>query len=128
MAKPLIAVVNDDTAFLELMHELLADEGYETLIEKERGNAPQVIRDKQPALVILDIRMDHPESGMQILEIIRLDPDTAHIPVIVCSADHRFLAEKEPVLREKRCDILEKPFDLRDLLEKVQSHLGPPPP
>src|SRR5690349_22649413 len=67
MAKPLIAVVNDETAFLELMHDLLADEGYETLIEKERGNAPQVIREKQPALVILDIRMDKPEAGMQIL-------------------------------------------------------------
>ena len=126
MSKPLIAIVNDDTAFLELMHDLLEEEGYETVIEKERGDAPKVIRDKHPALVILDIRMDHPESGMQILEIIRLDPQTTSIPVIVCSADHRFLVEKEPILREKHCEILEKPFDLQDLLTKVQSQIGVP--
>ena len=88
MSKPLIAIVNDDTAFLELMHDLLTEEGYQAIIEKERGDAPKVIRDKQPALIILDIRMDHPESGMQILEVIRLDPKFAKahdsLGVILC--------------------------------------------
>ncbi len=125
MSRPLIAVVNDDTTFLQLMHDLLIDEGYEVFIEKEHGNAPAAIRKHRPDLIILDIRMDHPESGMQILEVIRLDPTTVNLPVIVCSADHRFLRDKEALLREKHCDILEKPFDLNDLLKKVHAVIGP---
>jgi DNA-binding response OmpR family regulator len=127
MSAPLIAIVNDDTTFLQLMTDLLSDEGYATIIEKERGDAPKVIREHQPDLVILDIRMDHPESGMQILEIVRLDPQTTSVPVIICSADHQFLRDKEPLLRSKHCDILEKPFDLNDLLTKVEAAIGRPP-
>lgn len=126
MNRPLIGVVNDDTTFLQLMHDLLVDEGYAVFIEKEHGDAPSAIRKRRPDLVILDIRMEHPESGMRILEIIRLDPTTVNLPVIVCSADHRFLRDKEELLRAKHCDILEKPFDLIDLLEKVKLAIGPP--
>ncbi len=63
---------------------------------------------------------------MQILELLRLDPATSHIPIIVCSADSRLLREKESILRGKGCDILEKPFDLEDLLAKVQAVIGAP--
>jgi len=124
MSKPRIAVVNNDTVFLQLMHDLLSDEGYDTVIEKESGKVHAMVRDEKPHLVILDIRMDSPETGMQILELLRLDPATNHIPIIICSADSRLLREKEAILRDKGCDILEKPFDLEDLLTKVRAVLG----
>ncbi|HEX5506824.1 MAG TPA: response regulator, partial [Thermomicrobiales bacterium] len=78
----------------------------------------------RPDLVLLDIRMGHPEAGWQTLELLRLDPETTRIPVIVCSADTPFLRAKEGALRALRCDILEKPFDLDTLLAKVAAVLG----
>ncbi len=125
MTEPLIAVVNNDTAYLELMHELLSLEGYRTVICKEGDKAYALVKEQRPDLVVLDIRMDQPESGWTILELLRLDPATARIPVIVCSADGRFLREKAPSLRELDCDTLEKPFDLEMLLGKVAAALGP---
>ena len=125
MAEPLIAVVNNDTAYLELMHELLSLEGYRTVICKEGDKAYALVKERRPDLVVLDIRMGQPESGWTILELLRLDPATARIPVIVCSADGRFLREKAPSLRELDCDTLEKPFDLEMLLGKVAAALGP---
>lgn len=125
MAAPLIAVVNDDTAFLQLMHDLLTEEGYRARIVKERQDAHGVIRNEHPDLVILDIRMDHPESGWTVLELIRLDPETAQIPVIVCSADHRFLQAKAEMLQQHHCGVLEKPFDLTELLSQVAAALAP---
>src|SRR5918997_5713374 len=125
MARATIAVVNNDTAFLELMSELLDGEGYRTLICKEGDKAYTLVKERQPDLVVLDVRLDHPESGWTILELLRLDPATARIPVIVCSADGRFLREKAPSLRELDCDTLEKPFDLEMLLGKVAAALGP---
>jgi CheY-like chemotaxis protein len=121
---PLVTVVNDDTAFLNLMHELLSDEGYRTIIWIEGDTAFEMIRREQPALVILDIRMEHPETGWMVLSLLRLDPSTTHIPVIVTSADSRFLREKEQRLAEMRCRILEKPFELDELLDLVAVSLG----
>jgi CheY-like chemotaxis protein len=123
---PRIAVVNDDTVFLDLMHELLRDEGYASTIIKASDEAYQLLREDVPDLIILDIRIGAEENGWLVLDLIRLDPATAHIPVIVCSTDARLLAAKAEWLFEKRCDILEKPFDINDLLRKVAAFVGAP--
>ncbi len=125
MAKALVAVVNDDTLFLELMHDLLNEEGYRAVIWKEGDKAYEMIKEHRPVLVVLDIRMEHPDTGWMVLELMRLDPETAHIPVIICSADTQRIREKEAYLREKGCAVLEKPFLLEDLLEKVRAFIGP---
>ncbi len=126
MVKSLIAVVNDDTLFLELMHDLLTEEGYRTAIWKEGDTAFEMIMEHRPLLVILDIRMEHPDTGWMVLELMRLNPKTAHIPVIICSADTSRIRAKEAYLREKGCDVLEKPFLLEDLLAKVRACIGSP--
>jgi CheY-like chemotaxis protein len=127
LTAPLIAVVNDDTSFLNLMHELLTDEGYDCFIHIVGSTAYQKIREDMPNLVVLDIRMNDPESGWHILDMMRLDPETRDIPVIVCSADTQQLREKEERLREQNAVPLEKPFDLKELLDKVASVVGPAP-
>ena len=119
MPQPLIAVMNDDTDFLALMYELLTGEGYRCLICKESARVYPLIKEQHPDLVILDIRMGNPEAGWTILELLRLDPATASMPVIVCSADTIFLRAKEAALRALHCDILEKPFNLDALLLKI---------
>jgi CheY-like chemotaxis protein len=127
MGSPVIAVVNDDTDFLEMMQELLSQEGYQTVMHREESTAHELIRSEQPNLVILDIRLATPEAGWKIMELMRLDPQTTQIPMIACSADSRALREKAAWLQEHRIEILGKPFDLDDLLELVQRLVGSPP-
>jgi DNA-binding NtrC family response regulator len=124
MTEKLIAVINDDTPFLQLIKTLLEEEGYNTMIWKEGDSAYTMVKDKQPDLVILDIRLEHPEQGMVVLDLIQLDPATMHIPVIICSADIHFLRQKEAWLTKKGCFILEKPFNLDDLLAIVKKVFG----
>lgn len=125
MAKPVVAVVNDDTQFLRLMEMVLASAGYDTLIFFEGGTAFDEIRSHLPDLVVLDIRMESPESGWIILDLMRLDSVTADIPVVVCSADHTQLLAKEEYLRTKRAGVLRKPFDIDDLIAKVGEYVSP---
>lgn len=124
MAETTIAVVNNDTDFLSLMDELLTMEGYNTVVCREGDRAYDFLKNLRPDLVILDIRLEHAETGWTILELLRLDPALTQIPVIVCSADAPFLRAKAPTLYELHCDILEKPFDLDTLLEKVSHALA----
>lgn len=126
MANPVVAVVNDDTQFLRLMELVLSDAGYDTLIFYEGDNAYQQIKDNLPDLVVLDIRMEHPESGWVVLDLLRLDRETADIPVLICSADYEALESNEEFLRTKRAGILRKPFDIEDLVARVREYVGPP--
>ena len=59
----LIALVEDDPISLNLMQELLTEEGYRTVVAPVGLDVYQMIRRERPALVILDIHMVNPDSG-----------------------------------------------------------------
>ena len=124
-ARQRIALINDDTDFLELMRDLLEQsEGYEVLVCKEGNRAYTFVQEQQPDLVLLDIRMGGEEIGWTLLELLVLDPKTRPIPLIVCSAAIHELQEREPLLQRFGVDVLPKPFDLEVLLEKVRLALS----
>jgi CheY-like chemotaxis protein len=125
-APPLIAIVDDDRAFIELMEAALADEGYETIACADSEWAYDLIARSQPALVLLDIRMAYPTAGWDVLTLLRFDPTTAQLPVIICSADQFFIASHREQLHAAGCAILLKPFGLDDLLRTVRSLLDAP--
>ena len=115
-----IAVINDDTAFLDLMRDLLETEGgYETVICREWEDAHRFVKEQRPSLLILDIRTGGEERGWTILNMLTLDPDTRPIPVIVCSAAIQSLHEHQDLLSKYGICALPKPFDVEALLETV---------
>jgi CheY-like chemotaxis protein len=119
-----VVVVNDDSAFLELMRELLEDEGFEATCLTTTDTAYQEIKRLQPGLVVLDIVMNGEERGWQVLELLTLDPGTRPIPVIVCSAALPSLQQRELVLKQHGIRSLPKPFDLEDLLREMRGALA----
>ena len=122
--RPLILVVNDDTAFLELMEQLLEDEGYEAEVLKSSKNALEHIKQRRPALVLLDVRINNEESGLLLLDLITLDPETRSIPVIIASANLQALAGREDELAAKGIYVIAKPFDIDDLAALIRTALG----
>jgi CheY-like chemotaxis protein len=115
-----LAVVDDDTTFLQLMHDLLEeDENFEVLIHREWDNAYDFVKEQRPDLVILDIRIGGEERGWTILNLLTLDPVTRPIPVIVCSAAIQSLHTHQPWLDQFGICALPKPFDLDMLLDMV---------
>jgi len=110
-----IAVVNDDTTFLDLMGFLIAERGWKSLILREAGPAFEQLKEAMPDVIIVDIRMEKPEAGWTIMELLTLDPATRDIPLIVCSAAMFDLRSKEDWLTAHGIDVLPKPFDIDDL-------------
>lgn len=121
-----IAVINDDTTFLRLMHDLLTEEGYDTHLFHEGTADYPAVKEAQPDVIVLDIRLSDPAAGWQTLELFKLDPVLTHTPIIICSADLRGLQDNAAFLRSKGCEILPKPFDLDDLLTLMRRLLGGP--
>jgi CheY-like chemotaxis protein len=119
-----IAVINDDTAFLDLVRDLLEREGgYDAVICREWEDAHAFVKDQRPALLILDIRIGGEERGWTILNLLTLDPATRPIPVIVCSAAIQSLHEHQELLSKYGICALPKPFDIEALLETVSRML-----
>ncbi len=125
MAAPLIAVVNDDTDFLELMEEVLSEEGYRTVIVKEGKKAYHILKKKRPDLVVIDIRLSDPETGFVLVDLLRLDPTTAGLPIIVCSTNSQLMEANHDHLEARGCVVLLKPFGIEELYQKVAAFLPP---
>jgi len=123
MAKATVFVIDDDPVFLEMMGEILSEEHYRPMLHSTGHDAFAAVRDQQPDIVLLDVRLEHPEMGWTILDLLRLDRATAHIPVILCTGDREFLRQAESHLREVGCCILEKPFSIDQLSELLARSL-----
>lgn len=124
---PVIVVSDDDATFIELIKELLSDRGYPSVTSVLGDRAYDVIRDLKADLVVLDINIMNSALGWNTLDRLKVDPRTAHIPVIICSTDPRLPEHKADWLRQKHIDFLEKPFVIDDLIAKVVARVGPPP-
>lgn len=123
-ARHTIAVVDDDLIFTGMLRDFLEGEGYRMLAWPEAQGAQALLRSEQPDLLILDVRLEQPEAGRRILELARQDADTAHIPIIVCSADSQFLRRNLTFLRLHATAVLEKPFDLDALQDAIEAAIG----
>jgi CheY-like chemotaxis protein len=115
--KKRILIVDDDPVLLEALSMIMEKEDYD--IETSLSGRPLLEElPYKPDLIILDKRL----SGMDGLEICRhlkQKPATRNIPVILVSA----VPNLESVAR-RACadDFIEKPFNIRDLLDKVAKY------
>lgn len=122
MSLPVIAIVNDDPSFLELVQDLIEDSRkYDVKVFQQGMGAVQHLRAIKPDVVVMDIRMEYARLGYHVIEGIRRDEGLKHLPIIVCTADAGFLEQYADRLEELGTDTLEKPFQIEDLLKKIDS-------
>ena len=120
MVHPLIAVVDDDRAFLEMMTDGLATEGYRSMVLADAEQAVSALGAAQPALIMLDVNLGGRLNGWDVLGSLRQTPETERIPVIVLSADARNLLLGDPPHPTRGVDVLEKPFRWSVLQYKIE--------
>lgn len=119
--------MNDDTAFLQLMEQLLEDEGYDSEALMSTKGAIERIRERPPELIVLDVRINNEEAGLLLLDLLTLDPETRSIPVILASANLQALAGREEQLADKGIYVIAKPFDIDELSALMRTALAARP-
>jgi DNA-binding response OmpR family regulator len=125
--KPPVAAVNTDTAFLRLLDAVLTDEGYATLLLQAGDITYDTIKQRWPAAIILDIDAETPAASWRLVDLLLFDPDTAKIPLIICSVADQTLLDRLPKLGATGCTVIEKPFLVEELLAYVRALAGPQP-
>jgi two-component system phosphate regulon response regulator PhoB len=119
--KPKILLVDDEPDALEVLGFKLRQAGYNALLAKDGARAIALARDERPALIVLDLML--PEvDGLEVCKILRRDPNTAAIPIIMLTAR---AAEMDRVLGLElgADDYVTKPFSPRELLLRIKKLL-----
>jgi two-component system response regulator MprA len=111
-----ILVVDDDESLRQTLTRVLEYEGYFVEHACDGEDALARINANQPDLILLDVLMPK-MNGRQLLEKLRRDGGTARIPILVMTAINGIEANRTMAL--DAIDIVEKPFDLDELLNKI---------
>lgn len=119
--KKTILVVDDEEHNVKLLGSLLRAEGYETETASNGREAVQKVKALSPDLVLLDIMMPDMD-GYEACSLIKNDPESANIPVIIVTA----LSDRESKLKGLEVsanEFLTKPIDRVELALRVKNLL-----
>ena len=122
--KPRILVVNDTQEILELFRMLLEEEeGYDVVLSGFPIQQVKDIEHIKPDLIILDLVLGDEKTGMQMLQMLKMQRSTAAIPVLVCTAALQIVREQEGYLVSQGVHVVYKPFEIDDLMANVKQLL-----
>ena len=127
MQKTKTILLADDSQTTLTMHRMiLAGAGYELLTARDGQEAVEVAMARRPDLILMDLMMPV-LNGFETIRMLRRDPATRAIPVIICSAALASLAFAREKLAMLDVAVLEKPFDLEQLTASVAAALASAP-
>ncbi|MBQ8835444.1 MAG: response regulator transcription factor [Oscillospiraceae bacterium] len=117
----MIYCVEDDSSIRELMLYALRASGFTAEGFAEGTAFFEALGREQPRLILLDIMLPGMD-GIEILKKIRMNPTTAHIPVILASAKG---TEYDKVLGLDlgADDYLAKPFGMMEMVSRIRAVL-----
>ena len=117
-----ILLVDDETDMLEMMAYNLGGQGYQILTAVTGLDALNKARRFLPDLIVLDLMLDGID-GFSVCEILRSQPSTGQVPVLVVTALGGQIARLN-ALAVGADDFLSKPFSPQELVRRVQEILA----
>ncbi len=115
VADSLVFVIEDEDPIRRLIRDALESEGFRVLTARSAEDALPMLEQANPSVILLDLRLPGMD-GFAFLEAYRARRHSAGFPpVIIVSA----LRPREK-LPEGVVDYLRKPFDLDDLIARVE--------
>ncbi len=118
-----ILVADDDVTIADLLQQALEAEGYETFKATQSLRFYDEVIAHQPDLILLDLLMPYLE-GEDELRLLRMNPATQRIPVIVVTALQDARQEEAKYRQLGVVEIVTKPFDLNKLVALIKRTIG----
>ena len=117
----LVVIADDDPITLELVAFRLEADGHECVAVADGAGALAAVRERVPALVILDVNMPG-MSGFDVCRRLRDEPDLGRLPIIMLTASVQS-GDVTQGFGSGADDYLVKPFNPRELSERVRALL-----
>jgi CheY-like chemotaxis protein/CHASE3 domain sensor protein len=112
--KRLLLVIEDDEVFASVVSNLSREMGFQCIVAGTAQEAVELAREFKPSAVVLDLGLPD-QSGLTVLDRLKHDDETRHIPIhVISAADHSQTALAlgavgylvKPARREQLADVL----------------------
>jgi signal transduction histidine kinase/DNA-binding response OmpR family regulator len=110
----LILCIDDDRQLINLYERYLSGHGYRVIALTDPRQAVEQAKKIQPYAITLDVMMPN-RDGWQVLEELKTNPGTQHIPVVMCS----ILGDQEKGFSLGAADYLMKPILEEELVSAM---------
>jgi len=120
----LVLVADDDRDILDLVALRLEGAGYAVVTASDGEEALRLARERRPDLAILDVMMPK-LTGYDVTEALRADDGTRDVPIILLTARVQE-SDLNRGFEAGATDYVRKPFDARDLRDRVAKLLEKP--
>ena len=110
-----VFVVDDDESIRRAVNRLLRSAGYDVRTFASALEAIGEIRDRQPACLVVDIRMPGC-TGLDLVDVLR---KASHAPAVIFMTGHGDTDMAVRAMKAGAVDFLAKPFDGGELLDAV---------
>ncbi len=119
--KPLVMIVEDETALVTVLRYNLEKEGYRVCEATDGEEALTVFSESAPDLLLLDWMLPT-MSGIEVCRQIRRKPGNREVPILMLTARGEE-ADKVRGLEIGADDYVTKPFSVPELMARVKAHL-----
>ncbi len=119
-----IMIIDDDPNLAFVLSERLKSVGYQTQSFCDSRQAVKQLADVPPDLLISDVNMPG-LNGFEVYDIIRSNPSTKHIPIIIITGLHEARMQALS-LTGRDVYFLSKPIESSDLMKLVKVALSSP--
>ncbi len=117
-----ILICDNEAPLRDLVRATLDGGAYEIIEAHDGDEALEAIRRERPDLVVLDVMMPG-KTGLEVLSIVRNDPEVAETPVVMLTA-RAHATDRDAAATAGADRFLAKPFSPLALLETVETLLG----
>lgn len=121
-SQPLVLVADDDNNLRKILCLFLRNAHYETVEAANGREALQMAKSQAPDVILMDIMMPLLD-GFTVCKLLKDDPDTKRIPVLICTAKNR----KEDLVAAIKAgaeDYIIKPFTKDTVLSKIEKAMA----
>jgi UDP-3-O-[3-hydroxymyristoyl] N-acetylglucosamine deacetylase len=115
----LVLIVDDEPGILTALANVLADEGYSTLCTASGEEAVRLYRDRQPAVVFLDVWLPD-RDGLETLQALREEDPAA---AVIMMSGHGTTGTAVKAIKMGAVDYVEKPLSYGLVVESVENAL-----
>jgi len=118
-----VVYIEDEQEMIDLVRLILSRKGYEVIGANGGRDGLQLVNDRLPDLVLLDLMMPDMD-GWEVYQQMKANEKTRQIPVIVITAKAQSIDKVLGLHIAKVDDYISKPFSPHDLLESVERVLS----
>lgn len=119
-----VLVVEDEPDIMRIITHALTASGYQVIHAYGGDDAIRKVKAQMPDLVLADLAMPK-VSGVDVIQSIKKDPETQHIPILAVTA-HMWDGTAQSAGQVGATAFISKPFNMKQLLLAVQKYLPNP--